>query len=504
MTTLKEHYHQQSQIHIPTKSKIAIHGRIFDHITWKNTTYPSLWSRLARYQSLLTNKYIYAMIITSMFIIGSYQFDMYPSTIYKINWDIIVTQSTWKNLTYANQVGTIVSTSGAVEIVHQWKQIDSTSLYGGDTILLSNKSYMTFMLDSGYIWSVSGPAKFELHHQNNRYQINVLEWTIFAIKTKEISPSSYYPIEIHTTNFNIKTTSWSVDLTIIQNDNHVIIQNKWSSKLYVQNKWSNDTWQSIDTTKIAQISSQNNTIYVKIIPYAEAKLLITQLQDFNIDASYTVDRELLNTGIIWEINKSITTNNIDLINTGIQDVTQPVLIARDNHTKIWWYREDTKTITNKIDQTTIAIEQIVNISSLRGQTIDQDFWIKDEDFWIKDEIMPLLDNKTSITIIALLIKIRTQLDEEKANIDSIETNINTIRNLLAMKPIKIQTIDQLPLVIEQINTTLQWYTLDPKIIYHLNRINSAYKRLIENNAIPTNDTKNIQTGVNQSWQHNGI
>jgi hypothetical protein len=69
--------------------------------------------------------------------------------------------------------------------------------------------------------------------------------------------------------------------------------------------------------------------------------------------------------------------------------------------------------------------------------------------------MPLLDNKTSMAIIALLIKIRTQLDEEKVNINSIDTNINTIRNLLAMKTIKIQTIDQLPLVIEQINTTLQ-------------------------------------------------
>ena len=534
MTSLFDYYHSQSYKHISSQSKKAIRSSVFSHIKLQHqaqtshTSSPSRWTLLTSYQTHRRYRYVYTSLALIGIVSGIYFTDTRPQISYLAWGPVIQTQThVWPNTVYANELGTIISTSGKVEIIHQNWHVSWEKLYGGDTLLLSNKSYLVFELAWGYVWSVSGPAKIELYRVQDSYHINVIEGTIFKLKSETKPPVD---IRIQTHNFTL-TPQGSTNLVIAKTNGTVLVQNYAPTKIIINQQTSTNPQSSnpSDTQETMFIASQQSAhvvnndgnLSIDTITTQEADILISKLQNASIsqtydlyvldDSSHTstwtslsdpsdilsdIDKKQNSTNynptIIWLNFSRGSTSNTHHSHTQILAQGDPVVSTSDTPQDSSQTKSD-QTASSLINQAKVSIEYI-NDKYNTSQTNT----VSSQAVWLPEvQLRPLLSHDVSIQIIAILWQIRDLIDNGTPAIDHINNSFDLLSQSLLIQTPPISSINQIPQILAQIQKELDTYTIDPKIKHQLRRLESSYQRYLRNQMSPQH-SDTIQT-LPQSW-----
>lgn len=500
MSSLAKHFAQLAKQSISPNRKASIQHAVFSHI--RRASYPRSWL-LSRIQTYIeSHRYMYMWLVCMLIVLMWNIFQINIPVGYQERWPTIrVSSPSSLDQAHADDMGKILTTMGEVNIVHKGRALQSSQLYGWDTLLLSNQSYVVFMLGDGYVWYISWPAKIELHKQDWHYYINVIQGTIFSIKWKSKMAQN---IAITTRNVEIKPQG-SVDLVIAHHSNQTLVQNKSNDQIIIKNQKDHNVIvtnpEPVIITSKQTISVSNSDIdqytHISVISPQEAKMLIAQIQDSQVSSSYVIDSSLFSGDILSGIQmlaqaSTDITDNLRLLNkdfiinntqtwsssSEVNSLTQALSTQKnqqkysDSFNMIYAGDKKQDVIWYIFNQTNDHLKHIEH-TYIQDTTSDMEIQIPQETY-----IKPLLKSSVSMQITNSIIYIRNQIDgwADQPNIDLINEQLMSIKQSLMINISPITTISQLSYQINIIQKELNTYTLDPKLTYNINRLWSSYRK----------------------------
>lgn len=206
-------------------------------------------------------------------------------------------------VTYADEIGTIIETIWEVQIYNQGVQKQSQDLVNNDKVLLLDWAELTFSVQEWVQAKIIWPAEFELEKTGETYVINMLSWEYVQIKSVQIpqqeaiadrqpnltqEESEPVQLVVKTTEFEISSSNqdWDIDMTISAQDGKQVVENTGVDVLItkvIQNE------EVVTELKTKQTAAINGEVTVVDMIVADPQLALNDEQAQELAASLKED-----------------------------------------------------------------------------------------------------------------------------------------------------------------------------------------------------------------------
>lgn len=306
---LKDYYKEVRDNELDQSDKLYIYNNFIDKIEKV-----SLYKRFSFYWKIS----VYTFFI--LFFLLSFYFPYYLSNkaineleenydISKV-WTWVISKEKTSNNSISNlyisvkaeYIWKIIETKWEFKIINSWNEVGGYNINNWDTILLSNKSEMTFTVNSWVTANIEWPAELNIEliseeWKEKKYVINLIHWKFFEIESITKSED----------NVLVKTDDIEIETKIVWDKLDFNISSEWEKHI-VENKW----WEIVvkkvvkKEKKFASLkTNQKAEIDEDIRMLQEVKKIKEEIKNKDIEVEYVYSENK-------ETEKSIETWSIEV------------------------------------------------------------------------------------------------------------------------------------------------------------------------------------------------